>query len=48
MEERRGQGVCMRDIADAAGLSRQAVYDYFGSRTKLLVATAITQMRCEN
>jgi AcrR family transcriptional regulator len=48
MEERRGQGVCMRDIADAAGLSRQAVYDYFGSRTKLLVATAILQMRCEN
>jgi AcrR family transcriptional regulator len=48
MEERRGQGVRMRDIADAATLSRQAVYDYFGSRTKLLVATAITQMRCED
>src|SRR5215216_5897920 len=39
MEERRGQGVRMRDIADAANLSRQAVYDHFGSRTKLLVAT---------
>ena len=39
MEERRGQGVRMRDIADAASLSRQAVYDYFGSRAKLLVAT---------
>jgi AcrR family transcriptional regulator len=39
MEERRGHGVRMRDIADAAGISRQAVYDHFGSRAKLLVAT---------
>ena len=39
MEERRGRGVRMRDIADAAGISRQAVYDHFGSRAKLLVAT---------
>jgi AcrR family transcriptional regulator len=39
MEERRGQGVRMRDIAEAAGVSRQAVYDHFGSRAKLLVAT---------
>jgi AcrR family transcriptional regulator len=39
IEERRGQGVRMRDIADAASLSRQAVYDHFGSRAKLLVAT---------
>jgi AcrR family transcriptional regulator len=39
MEERRGQGVRMRDIADAAGISRQAVYDHFGSRARLLVAT---------
>jgi AcrR family transcriptional regulator len=39
MEERRGQGVRMRDIADTAGVSRQAVYDHFGSRAKLLVAT---------
>jgi AcrR family transcriptional regulator len=38
MEERRGHGVRMRDIADAAGISRQAVYDHFGSRAKLLVA----------
>src|SRR5918998_6038944 len=29
----------MRDIADAAGVSRQAVYDHFGSRAKLLVET---------
>lgn len=29
----------MRDIAEAAGVSRQAVYDHFGSRAKLLVAT---------
>lgn len=39
MEERRGRDVRMRDIADAAGISRQAVYDHFGSRTKLLVET---------
>lgn len=39
MEERRGRSVRMRDIAEAAGISRQAVYDHFGSRTKLLVAT---------
>jgi AcrR family transcriptional regulator len=39
MEERGGQGVRMRDIAKAAGISRQAVYDHFGSRAKLLVAT---------
>jgi AcrR family transcriptional regulator len=39
MEERRGRGVRMRDIAEAAGVSRQAVYDHFGTRAKLLVAT---------
>jgi AcrR family transcriptional regulator len=39
MEESRGQGVRMRDIADGAGVSRQAVYDHFGSRARLLVAT---------
>jgi AcrR family transcriptional regulator len=39
MEEHRGQGVRMRDVAEAAGVSRQAVYDHFGSRTKLLVET---------
>ena len=39
MEEHRGQGVRMRDVADAAGVSRQAVYDHFGSRAKLLVET---------
>src|SRR5215203_186741 len=40
MEERRGQGVFMRDVAEAAGVSRQAVYDHFGSRAELMVATA--------
>ena len=40
MEERNGQGVRMRDVADAAGVSRQAVYDHFGSRAELMVATA--------
>lgn len=38
MEERRGRGVRMSDVAGAAGVSRQAVYDHFGSRAKLLVA----------
>lgn len=40
MEERNGQGVRMRDVADEAGLSRQAVYLHFSSRAKLMVATA--------
>lgn len=39
MEERRGRGVRMSDVAGAAGVSRQSVYDHFGSRAKLLVAT---------
>ena len=39
MEERRGRDVRMRDIAEAAAVSRQAVYDHFGSRANLLVAT---------
>ena len=40
MIERNGQGVRMRDVAEAAGVSRQAVYDHFGSRAELMVATA--------
>ena len=40
MVGRNGQGVRMRDVADAAGVSRQAVYDHFGSRAELMVATA--------
>jgi AcrR family transcriptional regulator len=39
LEEQRGQGVRMGDIAKAAGISRQAVYLHFTSRTDLLVAT---------
>ena len=39
MEERGGRGVRMQDVAEAAGLSRQSVYDHFGSRAKLMVAT---------
>ena len=38
LEEHGGRGVRMRDIARAAGISRQAVYLYFASRTELLVA----------
>ncbi len=39
MVERRGRGVRMRDVAEEAGVSRQAVYDHFGSRAELMVAT---------
>jgi AcrR family transcriptional regulator len=39
MEKNRGQGVDIADIAKAAGVSRQAVYLHFGSRTELLIAT---------
>jgi AcrR family transcriptional regulator len=39
MEEGNGRGVRMGDIAGAAGVSRQAVYDHFGSRADLMVAT---------
>ena len=38
LEERGGRGVRMGDIAAAAGVSRQAVYLHFASRTELLVA----------
>jgi AcrR family transcriptional regulator len=39
MEQQQGQGVRMSDIAAAAGISRQALYLHFSSRTELLVAT---------
>jgi AcrR family transcriptional regulator len=39
MEERHGRGVRMRDVADIAGVSRQAVYDHFGSRANLIMET---------
>jgi AcrR family transcriptional regulator len=39
MEQQRGQGVRMSDIAAAAGVSRQALYLHFSSRTELLVET---------
>ena len=38
LEEHRGRGVRMADIAKAANISRQAVYLHFASRTELLVA----------
>jgi len=38
LEEHGGRGVRMADIAQAAGISRQAVYLHFASRTELLVA----------
>lgn len=39
MEERHGRGVRMSDVAGGAGVSRQAVYDHFGTRAELMVAT---------
>lgn len=36
--ERGGQGVRMGDIAKESGISRQAVYLHFASRTELLIA----------
>jgi AcrR family transcriptional regulator len=39
MEQHHGQGVHMRDIAKAAGISRQALYLHFASRTELMIAT---------
>lgn len=38
LEEHGGRGVRMADIARATGISRQAVYLHFASRTELLVA----------
>ena len=40
LEKQGGRGVRMGDIAKAAGVSRQAVYLHFSSRTELLVAAA--------
>lgn len=39
MEQRRGLGVRIEDIARLAGISRQAVYMHFGTRSELLIAT---------
>lgn len=39
MEQKRGQGVRMADVAKAASISRQALYLHFASRSELLVAT---------
>ncbi len=39
MEQNRGQGVRMSDIARATGISRQAVYLHFANRTDLMLAT---------
>jgi AcrR family transcriptional regulator len=39
MEEKHGRGVRMRDVAEVAGTSRQAVYDHFGSRANLILET---------
>jgi AcrR family transcriptional regulator len=39
MEQQHGRNVRMQDISAAAGISQQAVYLHFGSRTELLVVT---------
>ena len=39
LEADQGHGVRMSDIAKQAGISRQAVYLHFPTRSKLLIAT---------
>jgi len=39
LEQQQGQGVKMSDIAKKVGISRQAVYLHFPTRTELLIAT---------
>lgn len=39
LEESKGRGVRMSDIAKRAGISRQAVYLHFSTRAELLIAT---------
>ena len=39
LEQHRGQGVQMGDIAEAVGISRQALYLHFSSRAELMIAT---------
>ena len=39
LEENQGRGVRMSDIARRAGVSRQALYLHFGTRSALLIAT---------
>lgn len=40
MEQHPGKVVSMSDVAKAVGISRQAVYLHFASRTELIVATS--------
>lgn len=39
IEESQGKAVRLQDIAQASGVSRQAIYLHFGSRAGLMVAT---------
>lgn len=39
IEESHGKAVRLQDIAEASGVSRQAIYLHFGSRVGLMVAT---------
>jgi len=41
LEQEGGRAVRMSDIAKAAGISRQAVYLHFASRTELLIAATL-------
>ena len=41
LEESRGQGASMGEVAKAASISRQAVYLHFASRTDLIIATTL-------
>ena len=43
----RGAQVGMTEIADAAGVSRKAVYENFGSREQVLLQTTVNLLRAE-
>ena len=40
MEQQPGKSISMSDVAKAVGISRQAVYLHFASRTELIIATS--------
>ncbi|WP_223286028.1 TetR/AcrR family transcriptional regulator [Kocuria atrinae] len=44
---RRGSHVGMTEIAQAAGVSRKAVYENFGSRDQVLLQTTVNLLRAE-
>ncbi len=50
MEQRLGKSISMGDVAKTVGISRQAVYLHFASRTELMIATSnyVDEIKCLN